>query len=370
MAEVIVQSGHVTALRLFDVAYAIDLAQAEALWAALPQHPGSRSRLGTTPAKAVSFGVAPLALRLDPVVLDLDGRQVTASASVRLYDFGTATFALQVPVEAMDWAGFAALANAMDAALGSAAPAPPWPALLARLTTELRAALDRPVADPLQEDYLIATVHGFDTALTATALMERLDLVPLLSGETRPLSDGSRQALLRQRFSYFEDDLAVVTWDRAFLYEPRQDTDVADVLEVANAQLLQMRYYDEKLDEELPRMYGTVEAARRTTSLWSARRYATLARQLHSMVAEVTEITERVDNALQVTEDVYLARVYAAAMDLFRVPAVSAAVDRKLNIVRDTYTALYSESHGGRAEMLEITVVLLISLEIVMAFLH
>ncbi len=370
MQEVVVQSGHVTALRLFDVAYAIDLGRAEALWAALPQHQGSRSRLGATPAKAVSFGVAPLALRLAPFVLELDGRPVTATASVRLYDFGTATFALQVPVEAMGWADFAALANAMDLALGSAAEDTPWPGLLARLKTDLGAAFDRAVGAPLQEDYLIATVHGFDTALTANALIERVDLVPLLSGETRPLSEGARQALLRQRFSYFEDDLAIVTWDRAFLYEPRQDTDVADVLEVANAQLLQMRYYDEKLDEELPRMYGTVEAARRASSRWSARRYATLARQLHSMVAEVTEITERVDNALQVTEDVYLARVYAAAMDLFRVPAVSAAVDRKLNIVRDTYTALYSESHGGRAEVLEIAVVLLISFEIVMAFFH
>jgi hypothetical protein len=34
------------------------------------------------------------------------------------------------------------------------------------------------------------------------------------------------------------------------------------VLEVANAQLLEMRYYDELLDDEFPRMYGLVEATR------------------------------------------------------------------------------------------------------------
>ena len=54
---------------------------------------------------------------------------------------------------------------------------------------------------------------------------------------------------------------------------------------------------------------------------------------------------------LQVTEDVYLARVYAAAMELFRVPNVSAAVDRKLAIIRETYTALHSEAAGSRAEL-------------------
>ena len=81
----------------------------------------------------------------------------------------------------------------------------------------------------------------------------------LPSGERRPLSEGAQRDLLRQRFSYYEDDLVVLTWDRAFIYEPRSDCDVADILEVANAQLLEMRYYDELLDDELPRMYDLVE---------------------------------------------------------------------------------------------------------------
>ncbi|MFW9331552.1 hypothetical protein ACN9OR_12145, partial [Glaesserella parasuis] len=93
-------------------------------------------------------------------------------------------------------------------------------------------------------------------------------------------------------------------------------------------QLLEMRYYDELLDAELPRMYDLVEATRRLPL--APRRYAKLARRLYALVAEVTELTEKVDNALQVTEDVYLARVYTAALDLFRVRAVGAAVDRKL----------------------------------------
>ena len=98
------------------------------------------------------------------------------------------------------------------------------------------------------------------------------------------------------------------------------------------------------------------------------RRYARLARQLTTLVAEVTEQTERVDNALQVTEDVYLARVYAAAMALFRVPVVGAAVDRKLSVIRDTYRGLYEEASATRAELLEVAIVLLIVSEIVLSF--
>ena len=85
------------------------------------------------------------------------------------------------------------------------------------------------------------------------------------------------------------------------------------------------------------------------------------------MVAEVTELTERVDNALQVTEDVYLARIYTAALELFRVPTVNAAVDRKLSIIRDTYTALYDEAASSRSGLLEVIIVVMIAVEIVLA---
>ena len=62
-----------------------------------------------------------------------------------------------------------------------------------------------------------------------------------------------------------------------------------------------------------------------------------------------------------------LARVYAAALETLRVPKLSAAVDRKLAIIRDTYTALYDEASATRAELLEITIIVLIVVEIVMA---
>ena len=65
------------------------------------------------------------------------------------------------------------------------------------------------------------------------------------------------------------------------------------------------------------------------------------------------------------TEDVYLARVYGTAIELFRVPNVSEAVNRKLASIRETYTALHSEAAGGRGELLEIAIVALIVIEIV-----
>lgn len=365
--ELRVKSGQVIALRLFDVAYEIDLKLAEELWAKRARGVSARARLVGTPPKAVSFGVPPLELELDPTTLELSSGSVVATARVRLYDFGIAALALRLSVKDMTWSEFTRHVNETNQAIGPTAVTDIWNTLLAQLSDLLREALHRPTTVPLQEDYLIAVANEFGEAITAEKLQQRVDLVPILSGRDRPLSEGARGDLLRQRFSYYPDDLAVITWDRALLYEPQGDTDVADVLEIANAQLLEIRVYDELLDDELPRMHDLVEAARRRTNLLASRRYARLARRLHTLVAEVTELAERVDNALQVTEDVYLARVYAAAIGLFRVPNVSAAVDRKLAIIRETYTALHSEAEGSRAELLEIAVLVLIALEIVLS---
>lgn len=361
-----VASGQVIALRLIDLAYEVDLKKAELLWSSRAQGGSARIRLSTTSPKAVSFGVPPLALELGPVSLALAERTLTASASVRLYDFGIAALAIKVPVADLAWNEFVLLMNDVDRAAGPDAICDVWDTLAATLRRLLAEALDRPTAAPLQEDYLLALVNAFDSPLTADQLLSQVDLVPLLSGEERPLSEASRRDLLRHRFSYYLDDLAVITWDRAFIYEPRSETDVADVLEMANAQLLEMRTYDEMLDAELPRTRAMVEAARHVLTLLASRRYSRLARRLHAPVSEVSELTERVDNALQVTEDVYLARVYGTAIELFRVPNVSEAVDRKLASIRETYTALHSEAAGGRAEVLEIAIVALIVAEIVL----
>jgi hypothetical protein len=370
MSGLDVAAGAILAYRLFDVAYAIDLAKAEEIWARTVRTGSSRGRLTTTPPKAVAFGVPPVAIGLGTVTLELPDGPAFASATARVYDFGVVSIALRVPVTDLPWMAFSQRVNAVDHAVGLAPATELWTELLERVRHGVGEALVRPTPAALEEDYLIGVVNSFSEPVTAEVLAQRLDLVPMLSGEQRPLSEGARRDLLRHRYSYYTDDMVALAWDRAFLYEPRGDADVIDVLEVANAQLLEMRYYDELLDAELPRMYDLVEATRRRWALPGAKRFADLARRLYTMVAEVTELTEKVDNALQVTEDVYLARIYAAALELNRVPTVSAAVDRKLSIIRDTYTALYDEAHASRSEVLEIIILLLIGVEIVLAVLR
>ena len=358
------------AYRFFDFAHAVDLVQAENIWRARAGRDSARRHLTATPPKAVSYDVPPVVLPLEPVRLILPDTEVIASMTARLFDFGVLTIAISIPASGMSWENFSTRLNHLNEVVGPNSDHPIWNQTVVHLRNVLGQAMNRPAEAVLEEDYTVAVVRAFDRPMTGATLLNEVDLVPILSGEHQVLSDGARADLLRKRFSYYADDLAVLTWDRAFIYEPRGDSDVLDVLQVANAQLLEMRFYDELLDDELPRMYDLVEKTHRIGSLLNSRRFAILARRLYTLVAEVTELTEKVDNALQVTEDVYLARIYSAALELFRVRVVSAAVDRKLAIIRDTYTALYNEASGGRAAAMELAIVVLILVEIVLAVLQ
>ena len=64
--------------------------------------------------------------------------------------------------------------------------------------------------------------------------------------------------------------------------------------------------------------------------------------------------------SMKVTDDVYLARVYTAALEIFRGRAWRSGIDGKLKIIRETYGMLNDEAQAARSELLEATIVLLI----------
>ena len=360
--EVRVRGGRVAATRLYDLAYEVDLDRVELEL----RESTTRATLARTRPKAVFYTRAPVDISLGRAKVSLYSGEAEVDVTARIYAFGAARLSYALSVEGVPWDSYVQLVNEMAALLDRPAP---WEGDIGRVRSLIAAALVKPSQAGLEVDYVFATVHAFDPAVAGEVLSQQLDLVPLLTGDTRPLAQKARQDVLRHAYSYYGDDLVVISWSRALILEPAGDTDVADILAVAHAQLLEYRYFDELLDAELPRMYDRIERARGTFFTLARRRHAQLARSLHALLAEVTEVSERIENALVVTEDVYLAKVYDAALEQFRVRAWGVAVDHKLAIIRDTYTALYDEAATARAEYLEMAIVLLIVLEIVLAFL-
>lgn len=301
--------------------------------------------------------------------MPIGGAPREVEVSARIFDFGVVSLRVWIPASPeLPWAEFLEFGTAIEVA--------PLAGVLRdhldRLLDRIRLAIERPAFAPVVEEYVVYRVNRMvddrGTCKPADVLGDA-DVAPLLLNERRPLSESARRKLLPHRFSYFDDDLAILAWDNALVVEPNpDDVDVQYVLEFANAQLLELRVYDSLLDAELPNMYDRVAGARRGPVPLLRMRFTPLLAALQTLVADTTELIERVENSFKLTDDVYLARVYSAALDIFRGRIWRRGIDRKLGIIRDTYGMLNDEAQASRAETLELAIVILIVAEIVLAF--
>jgi hypothetical protein len=352
--------------RLYDVGYEIHLERAlDLLASSAPE----RVRPVRGEAQAIQIKNPPITVILGNESIVIDERRVDAELSARIFDFGVISFRLRVGAPpGATWMEYADFGNAVDAQIDLT---PLFEQHRRLLTERIGPAIDRPGIAPVTEDYVVFRITRLTDArgqvLPADILRDE-DVAPLLLNERRPLSAAARRELLPNRFSYYSDDLAILTWDNALIVEPAaEDTDVQYVLEFANAQLLELRVYDAALDAELPKMYARVAAARRSGLAVLGRRYARILSDLQTLVADSTELVERVENSFKVTDDVYLARVYTAALEIFRGRVWRSGIDRKLAIIRETYAMLNAEAQAQRAEVLELAIVVLIVAELVLA---
>jgi hypothetical protein len=356
--------GTAIAYRLYDIGYAIALDRVASLLGPVAE----RVRPGRTEAQALQIKNPPLFAALGTERITIGDLEYSVAVSVRLFDFGVCSLQLRVEAPAeLPWDDFSAFGTALDASPELAAL---FDRQLVALLERIRPAIDRPALAPVVEEYVVFRINRLtDTGgnPVASEVLTDEHLVPLLLHEGRRLSADARRELLPHRFSYYADDLTILTWDNALIVEPRaEDRDVEYILEFANAQLLELRVYDAVLDAELPTMYERIAAARQRVRPLPTWRYRPLLAELQTRVADVTETVERVENALKVTDDVYLARIYAAALELFRGTAWRRGIERKLSIFRETYAMLNAEAQSARSELLEIAIILLIVAEIVL----
>jgi hypothetical protein len=359
--------GAATIYRIYDVGYGVNLDAAVKLLAAnMPE----RVRPERGEGQAIHIANPPITVALGIDRLPVAGHQYGVEISARIFDFGVVSLRVRIPTpDELSWEEFTQFGNRVDAAPETGRLLVEY---LERLLQRIGPAIDRQKVAGVTEDYAVYRISRLRDAngegIAAEALRD-IDVVPLLLNEQRPLSADARRELLPHRFSYYADDLAILTWDNALVVDPSPDeeTEVQYVLEFANAQLLELRYYDALLDAELPRMYERVASARTGIRAFRNRKLNSVLGNLQQTVADSTEIVERVENSLKVTDDVYLARVYAAALEIFRGRVWRNGIDRKLAIIRDTYGMLNDEAQAARSEVLEIAIVVLILAEMLLA---
>jgi hypothetical protein len=192
----------------------------------------------------------------------------------------------------------------------------------------------------------------------------------LLRLESEPLSAEEVREATRLSLSYTPSDLVVLDWAAGVIADP-EGADTLEVIEFANVQLLEFRHIDDRLDDRLEAAYRLIRPERRHRSIpFRWRLHGAAVRQIRELEIEATSLFERVDNSLKLIGDHYLARVFEVAGARFHLGGWQQSIRRKLETVGDVYDLLVQQAGGQRMEALEITVVILIALEIALAVLR
>jgi hypothetical protein len=353
--------GQITAFYLFDVAESMDLASV----AALMKGAAAPARFEPKPAVPpyVQYHQAPLHLDADALGLPpIDEWQ----ARFKAFEYGVVSLSLVRPFSG-DWPAWIAVSSQLTADPAVEQTAERY---CRALLDRIHSALTHPRERFLSEDYFVFALTHLDPPVTAEEMLAGASgqLVQLLRGEREPLSTQERDEVVRHRLSYLPTDLVIPTWSTAFVYDTPAGVQTAlEIIEYANSQLLQFRYYDELLDGELARIYKELESSRAYKS-WLPRRYSAAARQVHALFIDVTELTDRTENALKLVGDVYAARLLALANSRLGVTAWRDSVHEKLKTLDEIYRFAVEQTGMERGELLELAIVAILIFELVLFF--
>jgi hypothetical protein len=237
------------------------------------------------------------------------------------------------------------------------------------ITERLGNAIEKPHGWRGAETYTVIFLTEIEGAPRAKEVLAWPLLARFLIGEPRDkaLSVEESRDILKHVHTYFEDDLAVIDWNSGLVVEPSGSRAIPDILEFATSQLLELRYYDGVFDKELARIYDDLAEVRRKPLALIRDPYSRLARAVLLRLVELTEFTERVDNALKIIGDFYLARVYQSAVRRFRIADWQQSVDGKQQLVAQAYGFIKGEIEARRSTLLEVIVILLILAELITA---
>src|SRR5580658_6477493 len=231
-----------------------------------------------------------------------------------------------------------------------------------------RAAVVNPYKNWLDEDYVIINVIPEAPGDNAADLLAQRgrEIAQIVRGESRMLSDTEYREILDASISYYPNDLLVVGWSAAFVFDnPAAAGPTIQLLEYANTQLLEFRHYDELLTRVLAGVYRSIDKG---TGVWRRWGLAGEAERLNTVRLDVIEIAERTETSIKFLSDMFYARMYRMAAARVGVPDYRRMVDHKLKTAGELYQFMVDRFDSGRGFFLEVVVVIILLIEIVFLF--
>lgn len=307
------------------------------------------------------FGLSehPTVWLASPAMATLCGAETEIVRRAAIYDFGCISVSLELSLagDAAAWRDMA-IDLSVQSALGK----------LARATLdEAIGHISEAIVDfEVSRRFAPYFIYQLDRVPTGDAgqwlAANELLVAQILRGESSALAEHQVKDTIQKRISYAPDDLVVIDYAASLIVDS-ESADTVAVLEFANIELLSLQVLDEQLDDALATanrlIHSRTHGARNLV-----RPFGKPIRKLVELTVDAAAEFEAVDNAIKLTDDHYLGRVYRLAADRFHLTGFDTDITRKLQTLWNIHTIYIERAATRRSELLEWIIILLIALEI------
>lgn len=207
------------------------------------------------------------------------------------------------------------------------------------LLQESRRILNEFECDPdFDEEYSVYCISDYQGDPEMFLALHGEKIAALLKKEGIRLDEEEIKATLMANLKYGKDDLTVVEWDGAFIFDPHGDFDAnIELFEITNLQLLKSRILDAELDG---RLKSTLQLLRRHPEQSWLR-----SKQVRSVLREIVQTrttsilqSQAIEHSIKLIGDWYTARLYALISKKFHLDEWRQNINEKLDILEDAYT--------------------------------
>lgn len=194
-------------------------------------------------------------------------------------------------------------------------------------------------SEVLSEEYAIAIVDGYQGD-PEQFFSRSAQLASFLKSERLALDEQEISHTLQSQIKYGKDDMVIVDWDGAVVFEPSGNVEpIIELFQVANLQLLQHRVLHDDLDYRLRKVETLLRKPMPKygfSSLWN-REVSKAFTQVISVRANSIADFDALEREITLIGDWYSARLFALIAAKFRLPDWKKSVRDKLDAIEDVY---------------------------------
>lgn len=211
----------------------------------------------------------------------------------------------------------------------------------------------------LSEEYSVAVVDGY--VGDPEQFFTHADRIAgFLKSERLPLDEKEVAYTLSAQMKYAKDDLVIVDWDGAFIFDPNGEYEsIVELMQIANLQLLRYRILDSDLDRRLQKVGKFIQSRVGKMTVFRSRELSQAFRGVIALRSRSVAEFEAIDREIKLIGDWYSARLYDFVGKKFKLDTWKADIKEKLDSLEDVYSIVAENFSVTRHQLLELIQIIL-----------